>query len=102
MMGSETLEERIVERKELEVYSEASNYAIVRMPGRNFPGCVVQGDSLNGLLSLAKSIRQRVDSSDDEELIGETDELVELISDRLSHYESVLSEHGISLPYNRV
>jgi len=36
-----------MERKEVEVLSEASNYAVIRMPGRHFPGYVVQGDSLS-------------------------------------------------------
>lgn len=31
---------------ELEVYSDASNSAVIQTPGRRFPGSVIQGDSL--------------------------------------------------------
>lgn len=46
-----------MERKELEVFSEASNYGIVRMPGRQFPGCVVQGDSLS-IMAVRKRLQR--------------------------------------------
>jgi hypothetical protein len=45
-----------MEIKEIEVFSEMSNYAIVRMPGRHFPGCVIQGDSLSVLLNNAEEV----------------------------------------------
>ena len=38
-----------MERVEVELFSDGSNDAVVRMPGRQFPGMVVQGDSLWGL-----------------------------------------------------
>jgi hypothetical protein len=90
-----------MERKELEVYSEASNYAVVRMPGRNFPGCVVQGDTLFALLCVADRLHQLALAAGDEELIEEAAELVEGLADRLDHYEAVLKEHGFAIPYNR-
>ena len=45
-----------MEIKQIEVYSELSNYGIVRMPGRHFPGAVIQGDSLHILCRHACSI----------------------------------------------
>lgn len=90
-----------MEIKELEVFSEASNYGVVRMPGRQYPGCVVQGDSLSILLSYAESIRSRLAGTHDQELIDVADELVELLAGRLDHYEAVLTRHGMSLPYSR-
>lgn len=88
-----------MELKQLEVFSEASNYGIVRMPGRNFPGCVIQGDSLSILCSFARSIHQRVVALDDEELSGDTAEMLDLLEGRLKHYEEVLKQHDIPLPY---
>ena len=88
-----------MERKDIEVYSEASNYGIVRMPGRRFPGSVIQGDSLSILCALAHSIHNRVAGTNDEELVDDVAELLDLLEGRLRHYEQVLTEHGIELPY---
>jgi predicted RNase H-like HicB family nuclease len=85
----------------VEIYSELSNYAIVRMPGRSFPGCVIQGDSLKILLRHAQRVSELVKNSDDEDLIGETADLVEELQSHLEHYEQVLAEHGIRLPYTK-
>ena len=88
-----------VELKQIEIYSETSNLAIVRMPGRRFPGCVIQGDSLSNLLRDANVILERAKALGDAELIDFTDDLVTAISGRLDHYETVLQAHGIDLPY---
>jgi hypothetical protein len=37
-------------------FSEECNCGIVRMPGRRFPGCVVQGDDLASLLVAAERV----------------------------------------------
>lgn len=88
-----------MESKPLEVYSEASNHAVVRMPGRRFPGSVVQGDTLASLLSLACDIQKRTRNVGDEELSDLSDELCDLLRGRLNHYEQTLRSHGIDLPY---
>jgi hypothetical protein len=87
--------------KEIEVFSEETNYAIVRMPGREFPGCVIQGDSLSILLSCAQRARKLFSDTDNPELIDEIDELKESLEDRIRHYERVLKAHGFRLPYGR-
>jgi hypothetical protein len=38
-----------MERIEVELFSHPGNNAIVRMPGRRFPGVLIQGDSLSNL-----------------------------------------------------
>jgi hypothetical protein len=90
-----------MEQKQIEVYSEMSNYAIVRMPGRNYPGCVIQGDSLNILLKTAKRAHELAVSTGIEDLIGETEDLVENLSGRLDYYEVILKAHGMDVPYHR-
>jgi hypothetical protein len=89
-----------MEKVEVEVYTQASNLAMVRMPGRKFPGMVIQGDSLNILCRLATSILSKAKVTGDMELIDEASELNDLLAGRLKLYESVLQEHGIKLPYN--
>ena len=88
-----------MEVKQLEVFSESSNYGIVRMPGRSFPGCVVQGDSLSILCGLALSIAKRAEKVADADFRDEVAELVDLLLDRLRHYEQVLANHELPLPY---
>ncbi|WNG45404.1 hypothetical protein F0U60_15810 [Archangium minus] len=90
-----------MQKKELEVFSEASNVAIVRMPGRRFPGSVIQGDSLSILRGLANDLRNRLREHPDEDLRDTAQELFDLLDGRLRHYVNVLDAEGISLPFNR-
>ena len=91
-----------MERIELEVFSEAGNFSIVRPCGRKFPGSVVQGDSLSILYSCAEAIRKNAVSLGNEDLLDNAEELARLIGARLMHYQGVLDLHGIELPFNRV
>ena len=88
----------MIETKPIEVLSEASNLAVVRMPGRKFPGVVIQGDSLSILVSAAEIIRANAPAGD-EVLREAAEELCRLLTGRLTHYEKVLRENGIELPY---
>ncbi|MFG2501498.1 DUF6959 family protein [Streptomyces sp. NPDC048441] len=38
-----------MERIEVELFTDGGNDAVVRLPGRRFPGVVIQGDSLHAL-----------------------------------------------------
>lgn len=88
-----------MERKEIEVFSEEPNHAIVRMPGRAFPGSVMQGDSLSSHHALARSIRDRAARLSDVGLLADASELVDLLETRVRHYEHVMAAHKIVLPY---
>jgi hypothetical protein len=90
-----------MELKQVEVFSEVSNYGVVRMPGRTFPGCVIQGDSLSILLTIAENCQALAVATGQQELIEEVQELVEKLSQRLEPYEAVLNRHGMELPYVR-
>src|SRR5262249_10668898 len=86
----------------LEVYARDSNYAIIKPPGRRFPGSVIQGDALLELCRLAISVggRVRVHAAQDEEFLGDLEDLVNSLVHRLLHYQKVLVAHGIELPYS--
>jgi len=90
-----------MEVKPLEVFSEACNHGIVRMPGRNYPGCVLQGDSLKILWGLAKHIREGVRSgrTEDEDFVDSVERLHDSLLGRLLHYQEVLLREGFDLPY---
>jgi hypothetical protein len=92
----------MMELKEVEVYSDALNRAVVRMPSREFPGIVVQGDTMAGLLETAEEVRSLAATTGNEDLIEAAQVMVEEITGFLSHYEAVLKRHGIRLPYVRV
>jgi predicted RNase H-like HicB family nuclease len=78
----------------VEIYSDQSNAAVLRHPGRKFPGVLIQGDTLNALCAQAsEALGAGPDAR--EELEGLRDALYSL----LSHYKTVLSEHGIALPF---
>jgi len=42
--------------EQVEIYSDASNMAIMRHPGRRFPGMLIQGDSLHNLCQAVESL----------------------------------------------
>lgn len=88
---------------EVEVFSSPVNGWIVRTPGREFPGVVVQGDSLSVLFDLAQSIldRCRTDVGTHGEVLDDAEALRDALWARLAAYEAVLKEHGLSVPYVR-
>ena len=92
-----------MEVQPLEIYASDSNYAIIKPPGRQLPGCVVQGDTLSNLCSsiqaIARKVRMRCPR--DPELNADIAELNDLLIGRLLHYQKVLAAHGISLPYEK-
>ncbi len=90
-----------MKKEEVEIYSDTSNIAVMRHPGRPFPGSLIQGDSLYILTQLSKEAREELKQGRGENAEEVLEELVELLEGRLNHYEAALKEHGIELPYVR-
>jgi hypothetical protein len=84
---------------EIEVFSDAINAAIIRMPGRHFPGIVVQGDTLFELYRQVKSLADLLKSIDDENLADEAMELSDNVERLYQHYRSVMKVHNLELPF---
>lgn len=84
-----------------EVLDTSPNQAVVRTPGRRFPGVVIQGDTLSNLarsaIYVAQWLRPRQSAGDPVRDAAQT--LLNGLAGRLLHYERVLAEHGIELPY---
>ncbi len=91
-----------MEYMELEVYSQSIDRGIVRMQSQNFPGLVLQGETLSSLLKLAKATHEKSQNTSDMELIDTSRELMESIQKLVSHYEATLGKHNIPLPYSTV
>jgi len=90
-----------MEIEPLEVYARDSNYAVIKPPGRNYPGAVIQGDSLGILCRNALRIVSHIQSGDttSEDFRGEVEELTNALIDRMLHYQAVLESHGVDFPH---
>jgi hypothetical protein len=83
----------------VEIYSYASNQAVMRHPGRAFfPGVWVQGDTLQ---SMTGSLRYVIENSAclNEKTAVRLREVSEQMEELLAYYRSVLTAHGILLPF---
>ena len=84
----------------VEVLSDAINYVVLRTPGRNFPGMVIQGDGLARLYRRASDVCRLAKGTGDEDLAADADDLCRELGERLAFYEKVLEANAIELPYS--
>jgi hypothetical protein len=78
-----------------------SNFAVVQLPGRRFPGVVMQGDTLSDYVTTLSEVLGSLDETEQEEAYFEVLRLKEQLENALDHYEQVCSNNGIELPYVR-
>ncbi len=78
----------------VEIYSDKTNRAVMRHPGRNFPGVLIQGDTLFNLCIMADEACAKAGSNEDMERLRDA------LWDLLLHYKIVLGEHDIRLPFD--
>lgn len=87
--------------EEIEVYSSDTNACVIRMPERQFPGVLIQGDSLSiiyeGLMAALEGVEGQVDNETFLAILEQAQD-IEL---HLLHYEATLATHGIEIPYVR-
>jgi Family of unknown function (DUF6959) len=86
-------------KMEIESLSDEVNAAVIRLPGRQFPGLVLQGDSLKILLNEAQEVARLSRSASVSELADAADNLVELLGRYVRCYEEALKSHREPLPY---
>jgi hypothetical protein len=84
-----------------ELLSAPTNYAVVQLPGRKFPGVVFQGDSLHNLLRRVTELRELTEKHADDEVAASLAELSDSLSEVVQHYEDVCANRGIPLPYSK-
>lgn len=85
--------------KQVDLLSPPVNFAVVQLPERNYPGVVVQGDTLHSLLQQVGQMERLLGAGDLEELSGEVADLKAQLSDALRYFERICAERGIALPY---
>lgn len=83
----------------VKLLSSPTNYAVVQLPGRKFPGVVVQGDSLHSLVQNLEDLRQLSTAGKLDDVKSGITELCEMLGPVVTHYEAVCRERGIPLPY---
>ncbi|MDX6361047.1 DUF6959 family protein [Streptomyces sp. NPDC058274] len=88
-----------MERIEAELFTDGGNDAVVRMPGRQFPGILVQGDALHILRSDVAEVVEACERGDLEEARDSAGLLLANLDALLARYEAALGEHEISRPY---
>ena len=82
-----------------QILSHIPNSAIVQLPGRRFPGIVMQGDTLSNVFDSARHLLAEFKRQQDQERFYETLMFAEQLQAHLLHYEETLERHGMQLPY---
>jgi hypothetical protein len=77
--------------------SDATNYAVVQLPGRQFPEVVFQGDSLNNIIGLVAALQ-----TGDDDPTDLVDELLAILKAAQDRYEAVCEKNNIDLPYMKL
>lgn len=57
-----------MKKEPLEIFAEETNFAVIKLPNRKYPGVLIQGDSLAGLLADIEEAIKLFDSDRDEAL----------------------------------
>lgn len=78
----------------------SENYAVVHLPGRAFPGVVMQGDSLHNLVKGLKKLSEAMRAKfGNDELLDDFDAYWSDLADVKRKYEVVLAKLSLKLPY---
>ncbi len=90
-----------MEPEKIDVYSHAMNSCVVKMPERQSPGIVIQGDSLALLFDATLEIVESLEATGDENLFLRALQMAEALETYLLNYEKTLQQHQLPLPYSR-
>lgn len=86
---------------QVEALTDATNYAVIRLPNRAFPGVVFQGDSLSILYQNVEDVRAVIDAEDLATAREEIGYVCDELRGLLEYYEATLAAEGLELPYYR-
>jgi hypothetical protein len=90
-------------RKEsIEIYADTTNAAVLRHPGRKFPGVLIQGDTLYSMCQTLDHLCLKGRGKLGAEAFDELNEIRNQLWLFLNGYKATLEEHGIPLPFNEV
>ena len=83
----------------IDFIKDIGNALVAHSQGRNYPGVLLQGDSLRILLDDLTELGDEIASGNHEDAQDIIEALKEKISEILVFYEQALTENGIALPY---
>ena len=89
-----------MKKEEVEIFSDTTNQAVMKHPGRNYPGLLMQGDTLYSICRDLDDVCREIKNGNTNEAFEELNELRNSMWERLNHYKVVLGEHGIELPFS--
>jgi hypothetical protein len=81
--------------------TSASNFAVVQLPERRYPGVVFQGDTLHNMTTQVAGMQRLLAEQDLTSLSDEIRSLLDSLSVIQKSYERACTEHRIDLPYVR-
>ena len=83
----------------VDIYTGQQNFAILKLPEREYPGVVFQGDSLSILCNDIERIYKLAAQSKNKELEEEILFIRNSLKEILEGYKLVLRENKIELPF---
>lgn len=84
---------------DIEVFSDADNNGVVRMPERNYLGSVIQGDALFLLHGEAMDILEELKHNPGSYGFYKAYSVAKSLEDRLNHFIDVCKENDIKLNF---
>lgn len=84
----------------VEIYSDTTNAAVIRHPGRKFPGVLVQGDTLHNLAKQADLICEKIGTGSI--AFDEADDMRKALWALINHYKATLNAHSLKLPFSSI
>lgn len=84
---------------EVELLTDQGNNAVVRFPGRKYPGVVIQGDTLSGLIAATTEAIVALDRGERDEAREVLRALAMQLQETQERYETAVRAHGIERPY---
>jgi predicted RNase H-like HicB family nuclease len=81
----------------VEILSEETNFAVIRVFSRNYPGVLIQGDSLMDLVGAAKDAIELFEK-DKEDAIAALTYVYDELNWRFENYKKVLEENKTPFP----
>jgi hypothetical protein len=79
--------------------TDPTNYAVVQLPGRKYPGVVFQGDSLHILVVQMRNALTAAAKHGDDDLNAELEDALGLLSAAETQLKSVCAAEGVALPW---
>ncbi|MEV0226648.1 hypothetical protein [Streptomyces sp. NPDC050704] len=88
-----------MERIEAELFTDGGSDAVVRLPGRRFPGVLIQGDSLHILRSDVAELVKACEQGDLTDARESAGVLLASLDTLLNRYSAALEAHDMPAPY---